>query len=166
MPSISLPSSSPLALRLLLYPRFLFIMSNTRASSSNEICSIAALARRRYVSKVVLFPCSERMLSLEIKPASVSTSINSCLLNLYRCRLRRMLRFRVRSAFVVILLPFSKFCSSSTVSGLTRTPNFMIDDFSSVFSASLTKAQPILLTPKSRPKIFFIVINFYIATNI
>ena len=72
-----------------------------------------------------------------------------------------------RSALVVIDFPFSKFDFSSTVSGLTLTPRRMISDFSLSFSFSLTRAHPILVVPKSRPRIFFISIVFsYFATKV
>ena len=41
---------------------------------------------------------------------------------------------------------------------IADTSSFIIDDFSSLFSASLTTAHPMLVVPKSNPKIFFISI--------
>ena len=41
---------------------------------------------------------------------------------------------------------------------IADTSSFIIDDFSSLFSASLTTAHPMLVVPKSSPKIFFISI--------
>ena len=69
IPSIRLPSSALSALRLLLYPRFLLIMSSTRASSSKLMGWEAARALNRSVSKVVPGPFSERILSSWIKEA-------------------------------------------------------------------------------------------------
>ena len=166
IPSIKTPSSSFFTFRLLLYPRFLLIINKTRDSSSKEISSSAALARKRQVSNVVLFPCSERIVSSVIKPSSFKNSTNASRRNLYRCKLRRILLLRVLSAFVVILFPFSKFCVSSTVKGFTLTPNRMIDETSSSVSASFTNAHPILFVPKSKPKILFIVCYLYIFPNI
>ena len=133
MPSMRLPSSVLsllLSLRELLYPRFLLMFRNTRASSSSEISFSAALARSFRVWNVVSFPDSARILPSLIHPYDIRVSISVALRSLYLCRLRRILRFSVRSALVVIDLPVSKLPFSSTVRGLTLTPSRMIDDFS------------------------------------
>ena len=101
-----------------------------------------------------------RMVSSSMKECDFKTSIKFARRSLYRWRLRRILRLMVLSAFVVMLFPFSKFVNSSTVKGLTLTPNLTMDDFSSVFSASFTTAHPILFVPKSSPRIFFIRVSF------
>ena len=160
MPSMRLPSSVfslLFSLRELLYPRFLLMFRNTLASSSSDISSPVALALSLRVWNVVSFPDSASMLLSLIHPYDLRVSMSASLRSLYRCRLRRILRFSVRSALVVMDFPVSKLPFSSTVSGLTLTPSRMIDDFSSLFSASLTSAQPMLETPRSRPNIFFIV---------
>ena len=87
-------------------------------------------------------------------------SIKFFLRSLKRCKFLLAVLFKVLSAFVVSGLPFSKLVCSSTVSGFTRTPNLIILDVSFSFSASFTKAQPMEVVPKSRPKTFFIIILF------
>ena len=159
--SINCPSSSFFAFLLLLYPLFLLIIRSTRASSVKEISSVTAFALRRRVWKVVKLPCSARTVSSVIHPAFFRTSIRFFLRSLYRCRLRRILLFCVLSAFVVILFPDSKLFRSSTDNGFTLTPSRTIEDFSSLFSASFTTAQPMELVPRSSPNIFLIGIMCY-----
>src|SRR5699024_5198234 len=62
---------------------------------------------------------------------------------------------------MVMLLPFLKSFFSSVERGTTLTPVLMIFDFSFLFSASSTIAQPIDVVPKSSPKIRFILM-FYL----
>ncbi len=134
--------------------------SKTLAKSSSPILSFAAFALRERVSCVVFFPASVRGVSFCIIPYSIKISIRLSLRCLYRCRLRRIPLFRVLSAFVDRGRPFSKFVFSSTLSGLTRTPSFIIEDSSFSFSASLTNAHPIELVPRSSPNIFFTLVGF------
>ena len=128
IPSTLLPSSSFLALRLLLYPLFLLIAKNTLASSFNSICAVAALDLNSHVSKVVFFPFSARIVSLLIIPELTSTSLRLSLLSLNLSNDLLAPRFRVLSALVVKGLPFSKLICSSTVKGFTRTPICLISD--------------------------------------
>ncbi|MNX89385.1 hypothetical protein D3C86_1213990 [compost metagenome] len=88
----------------------------------------------------------------------LKVSIKASLLCLKRCNPLLAPRFKVLSALIEIVLPFLKSASSSVVRGTIRTPVFIIDDTSSLFSASFINDHPIDVVPKSNPNIFFIYI--------